>query len=260
MKKILISVIIVLLIVLACFTIAKGVSIGKIDVWSVGTIIDENNKLDEKITEVSNLQKIDYSNKRSELSASVEKMLDAKEEYFNLAKISTEGELTKANTKDVYLIDYLWTRVGRHATSKGVNLKMDVVDSSNNSKDDDDDILVKDLSFTVKGQYIGILRFVAAVEDDNDLDFKIENFRLESNSEYNPSNPLKDDVEKLVASFTVKDIRIQKENLSDSSTDSSSSVSSAISSSIKNAVDSSNTTVDENNTTNEEQNINDSDV
>ena len=53
MKKILISILIILLTVLASLAIFKGISIGKIDILSVEDIMDKNDKLNEKIAEAS---------------------------------------------------------------------------------------------------------------------------------------------------------------------------------------------------------------
>ena len=64
------------------------------------------------------------------------------------------------------MIEYLWTRVGGHATSKGVNLRMDINAGDTGEAD------VKNLSFTVTGQYIGIMDFVSALENDDELKFQ----------------------------------------------------------------------------------------
>lgn len=201
MKKVLITILIVLLIILAYFTIFKGLSIGNIKILSVKEIKNANYNLTNEIEKANSLLKKDYPLQKEELSRSVEKLLESKEEYFNLAKISSDKEITKANTEETYLIEYLWTRVGRHATLKGVNLKMDVMSG------DVGDENIKNLSFTVTGQYIGIIEFVSELEDDDKLNFKIENFKMVKND----SN--------LMATFTVRNIRIKAETISNNSTE-----------------------------------------
>lgn len=193
MKKVLISILIVLLVVLAYFAIFNGLSLGNIRVLSVGEIIQANDELTNSIEQVNALIKKDYPAKEEELKISVGELTAKKDEYFKIAKVSTEGEITKANTEETYLIEYLWTRIGRHATSKGVNIRMDVNSNETN------DANMKNLAFTVNGQYIGIIQFISALENDDKLNFKIENFKM-----------IKNDTN-LTASFDVKNIRIKAE-------------------------------------------------
>lgn len=193
LKKLLIGILIILLIVLAYFAIFKGITLGNINILSVEQIIQENDKLTNNIEEANSLLKKDYPSKKQELSTAVTALLEKKEEYFDLAKVSTENEISKANTQETYLREYLWVRVGRHATSKGVYLKMDI--NSGNAGEQD----VKNLAFTVKGQYIAIIKFISALEDDDKLGFKIENFKMVKNDT------------NLTATFNVRGVRIKSE-------------------------------------------------
>lgn len=196
MKKVLISILIVLLLVLAYFAMFNGISFGKTNVLSVEQIIQKNDDLTNNIEQLKSLLKKDFAGKKEGLSTAVAELLQKKEEYFDLAKISTEGEITKANTEETYLIEYLWTRVGRHATAEGVNLKMDV--NTGNSGEAN----MKNLNFTVKGQYVAIIQFVSALEDDDKLNFKIENFKMNGSAG------------NLTATFTVRGVRIKSETTS----------------------------------------------
>lgn len=200
MKKVLISILIVLLVVLAYFAIFNGLSFGNARVLSIGEIIEANDELITNIEQAQSLLKKDYPSKKEELSTSITELLNKKEEYFNLAKVSTDKEITKANTEEIYWIEYLWTRVGGHATSKGVNLRMDINAGDTGEAD------VKNLSFTVTGQYIGIMDFVSALENDDELNFKIENFKMVQDGEV------------LSATFTVRGIKIRQEITSSSET------------------------------------------
>lgn len=206
MKKVLISILIVLLIVLAYFAMFNGISFANIKILSVKQIIQENEDLTNDIEEVKSLIKKDYASKKEDLSTAVNQLLKKKEEYFDLAKVSTEGEISKANTEETYLIEYLWTRVGRHATAEGVNIKMDVNTGTTGEAD------VKNLSFTVNGQYIAIIQFVSALEDDDKLNFKIENFKLTGSGT------------NLTSTFTVRGVRIKSETTSSTTSNSSSAL------------------------------------
>ncbi len=198
MRKILFSVLIVLLVILAYFTIFQGISIGSFQILSTGGIVELNNKLTTEIEEANTKIKSDYQNKEQELSQSVATLLENKESYYRVANVSTENEINEANTEETYNIEYLWLRVGRHARSEGVNLKMDVINGNNA------DSTLKNLSFTVVGQYVAIIDFVSALEDDSELSFTIENFNLL------PAD------ENLQATFDVTDIRINIETTTQS--------------------------------------------
>lgn len=194
MRKILISILLVLLIVLAYFTIFQGVSIGSFKILGTGQIIELNNILDLKIEEANKKIKSDLQNKKNELSQNVETLLNNKESYYRLANVSTETQISEANTEEVYNIEYLWLRVGRHARNEGVNMRMDVLDGKS------EDTNIKDLYFTVTGKYVGIIDFVSSLEDDSELDFRIDNFKMIP------------DGDNLQATFDVEGVRIKLEN------------------------------------------------
>lgn len=195
MKKLLISILILLLVILAYFTMFKGMSLGSLQILGISQIVDLNDSLTNTIQKTNSLLKKEYPSKQEELSDSVTELLEKKEEYFKMAKVSTEGEINKANTEETYLIEYLWARVGGHATSNSVVLEFNVKASS-------DDQNMYDLAFIAKGQYTKIIKFISALENDDKLNFKIENFKM-----------VKDNTN-LVATFNVKNIRIKKESIS----------------------------------------------
>lgn len=234
MKKLLISVLIILLVVLAYFAIFQGISLGSLRVLSVKQIMDANDDLNNKIEVTTSLIKKDYPSKKETLSTEIAQLLEKKEEYFDIAKISTEGEISKANTEETYLIEYLWARIGRHATSKGVKMKMDVYSG------DAGDSSVKNLAFTGEGNYVAIINFVSALEDDSELNFKIENFKLVPNST------------NLTATFNVRNIRIKTENVT-ANVSTTNNTSTTTNETTNNTVDS-NTVDNSQNTTNETAN------
>lgn len=201
MKKILISILIVLLIVLTGFTIFKGISIGNFKVLSASQINDKNTQLAAEIEIAQQLLKKNYPETKEKLASSISDLLSKKEEYFKLAKLSSDKEITKANTEETYLIEFLWARIGNHATSKGVNLTIDV------KTGDAGDPMVKNLTITAKGYYVGIMDFVSSLENDDKLNFKIENFKLVQEDEL------------LTATFNVRGIRIKTENVTNTTSD-----------------------------------------
>lgn len=198
MRKVLIAVLLVLLIILAYFTIFQGISIGSFNILSTEGIINLNNNLTTEINEANRKIKSDLQGKQEELSENVNMLLQNKESYYDLANVSTESEIDKANTEEYYKIEYLWLRIGRHARTEGVNFRMDVLSS------DAGDSTVKNINFTVTGKYAGIIEFISSLENDSELEFRIEDFHLTPNGE------------NLQATFTVNGIRINLENTTSS--------------------------------------------
>lgn len=164
MRKILIGILTILLIVMAVLVITKGLTIGNFKILSVKQIIEDNDKLTSEISQTEKLIRSDYPAKLEDLDSNVSNLLVAKEEYQDLADVSTKSEINKATTVETYTVEFLWTRLGRHATAEGVYLSYT---PTNNS-----------IKFTVSGDYIPILSFVSAIENDSKLGFRIENFKL----------------------------------------------------------------------------------
>lgn len=164
MRKILIGILTILLIVMAVLVITKGLTICNFKILSVKQIIEGNDKLTAEISETEKLIRSNYPTELETLDSTVSSLLAAKEEYQDLADVSTKSEINKATTVETYTVEFLWTRLGRHATAEGVYLSYT---PTNNS-----------IKFTVSGDYIPILSFVSAIENDSKLGFRIENFKL----------------------------------------------------------------------------------
>lgn len=188
MRKILISVLVILLIVMAGLIVFKGLSIGNFKILGTSQIIEENDNLTQEIAETEAIMNGVYPKKTEELDTSVSKLLTAKQEYLDLADVSTKEELEKANIVETYTVEFLWTRLGRHATSEGVNLNYK--ETGNNT-----------IEFTVTGEYIPILSFVSAIENDSKLGFTIENFKLVPSGDF------------LQATFVTRNVKIKTEQV-----------------------------------------------
>lgn len=201
MKKVLIGALIVLLVIMAYFAIFKGISIGKMEVLSIEQIQKQNDKLSEGITQVDTLMHTTYRTKTDELEQSVSSLLNAKEEYQDLASVSTQGELNQASKQESYKIEYLWTRIGSHATAEGVDLKLDIMAGETGESD------VKNLSFNITGDYRAIINFISSIEDDSQLGFRIENFKILPGSENARQ-----------ASFVARNVRIKPETVTANAT------------------------------------------
>ncbi len=202
MKKILIGILIILLFVMAYFAIFRGISIGSFQILSVPQIQEENDKLTQSIAETETLMHSTYATQTEKLNESVTDLLTAKEEYYDLTDVSTEGQIKQANKQETYKIEYLWARIGSHATAQGVTLKFDVTSGDTGESN------IKNLSFTISGNYIAIINFVSAIEDDSHLGFRIENFKILPGSSSDSRQ----------ATFTVRNVRIKQETTTGSTT------------------------------------------
>ncbi len=195
MKNLLIAILSILSTVLIIFLVFKGVSMGDISILSITQIKENSEKLDADIETLSALKDTTYKNELSNLETSIKNLTVNKNKYLEVASTSSEAEIQQANQQRVYSMEYLWNKVGSYATSNGVNLKWDVTQTDTSGK--------YKLSFSLTGSYIGILNYVYSLENDADLSFKIDNFKIVSGSSE----------ESLNATFTVTNIGIKQENV-----------------------------------------------
>lgn len=225
MKKLLLTLIIILLCSVAYVSLANGIVIGDFKILSIAQIDQSSKDLTAKIEEVSTLTDTNFPKKLSELNSASDKMETSKKAYLSATNFSTDEQIIQAMQEESYSIEFLWAKVGNHATKEGVNLKLEIVASSTGTTG------VNDLKFTVDGSYIGITNFIYAIENDTDLNFRIHNFKL---LPYQGS-------EVLQGTFTVKNVVIQG-NSSNKSVTSNTNKST-------NTTNTTNTTADTNNTT-----------
>ncbi len=191
MKKLLILVLIALLLTLSIFIVIQGVHIGSLEILGVKGIQEKSSQLDEKIQQAGKLAEKDYQQALNDVKTNTKKLQEEKKNYEDMTQISEDGDVQAANQIEKYEIETLWVKLGNHATTQGVVIKMDV--KKGNAQD------VYDLQFTATGSYISITDFISAIENDSSLGFKIEEFKLV------PSSSGSD----LQATFVCKDITIK---------------------------------------------------
>lgn len=199
MKKILLMIIIVLLIIFTGITIIKGTTIFKFHINSMGQIKEISNQLDKNTEELNNLIDVTYPQKMTELKQAYNKMLDTKKQYLDETNMSSDEEIQSALQVESYDIERLWARVGNHAKKTGTSIKLVLARGSMDSNE------TKNLNFTVNGDYIAITNFLYALEDDEELNFRIYEFKL---------LPVGSG-ETLEATFVVKDVRITTDSLNE---------------------------------------------
>ena len=167
MKKILISIIIILLIGLGYTIGVKSLSIGQLKLESVGDIKNASANLDQKFNTSKEISAKTY------LDKVVRDLKTAKQQYqaktLNNPDVQSNLGIIQV---EKYNIEYLWTIIGNYATKNGVTLTLDI--KSTSAQD------VYNLNFSLEGKYIGITDFIYSLEDDSELKFEIKDFKISS--------------------------------------------------------------------------------
>lgn len=170
MKKLFISILVILLLILTYFLLAKNITIGGWKSSSVSDIKALSTKLDEQIYLAKQLENQEYQESITTLEEASKNLKIAKEKY-ETKKNYVDGnvDIGVVQIKE-YKIERLWIALANYAKDEGVELKLDLLDTATQG--------VYDLDITVVGEYIGITDFIYDIEKDDTLGFKILNFKL----------------------------------------------------------------------------------
>ena len=200
MRKLLFAVLAILILVLVFFLVRDGLSIGKINILGVTEIQALNGQVDQKIAEATELTQQDFNAENQKLNDALEDVATQRERYETVLAQSSKEDIQEALTQEKYEVEKLWISIGNYADEHNVKVNMQITNSSSGIAE------VKDLRFTVNGSYVGITDFIYDLEDDAELEFKIENFNMTP------------DVEKgnLKSTFVVRDINVNIANVTTS--------------------------------------------
>ena len=190
MRKILLGIILILLLVLTVTLVTKGIEPFGLKVQSLGQIEEENQNLKAKIEEANKSIDTEYPKKLEELSTANNNMQKSKKLYYEYVNKSSNEQIIAAKTLKSYAIEFLWMKLGTHAREEGINLTFEIGSGGGSGG--------STLNFTVDGSYIAITNFIYAIENDSDLDFRIQNFKL-----------LPHEKEILEATFSVSGVSIE---------------------------------------------------
>ena len=171
MKKLLILILIALVLALTIFTIMNGLQIGSFHILGIRQIQDKNAELEDTVTEATKLASSSFPSTVNELNASMEDLKKQKTAYEDMVAVNESGDVETASQLSNYNLDFLWTQIGTHATSEGVNIDMALTQGTGGQN-------VYNINFTAVGSYVGISEFIRDIEDDSDLAFKIEEFSM----------------------------------------------------------------------------------
>lgn len=214
MRKILLSILVCLLLILTVFFMVKG--FGAIGLKGIIDINKKNKEIDQKIVELSDEVNNVYKSTETKLKSTADTLTATKTEYENQAILSSSQSSSYVSQNEKYDIEYLWTRLGHFAKDENCTLKIDVSKTGGANEN------LYNLKFSVGGSYSAITDFVYDVENDSKLGFEIENFAINSPGET------------LTATFDCKDIPISEIQIDRQSSSSSNTTS--------NTTDSTNTT------------------
>ncbi len=192
MRKILLSIIIVLFLALGYVSLKNGIHIGDMQILSIEQIGQKSQELKTKIDDANQLIEVNYPQKITELTNAEKQLQQSEEEYYKYTNISSDEEILNAMEQKSYTIEFLWANLGTHARKQGVTLTFEIVSSSAGING------INDIKFTVNGSYIAVTNFIYAIENDTDLNFRIQNFKL---------LPYQGEI--LQGTFMVKNVKVQ---------------------------------------------------
>lgn len=231
--------IILILLLFGCYELIFGnqeVIRGK--VASISQLESSSKKLEQAALELEKSSTTDFEQKKKQLTKIVKDYNKAKDEYEEIVpptiKDSTDAILEE-ELKDIYDVDFLWTIVGNYATEEGINLKFDInknVTSASSINNSSSNYVVCDLRFVITGQYINLTDFIYDLEDDDRLNFEINDFSMSKNGE------------ELEVTLNVREVKVNSNNLIDTG----STVTNTIQENVTQTIDS--TTSNTTNTTN----------
>ena len=201
MRKYLLILGLIILVILCVNLIISGFKIGKFKINSYSEIAKISAEKNEILDELKQKNSVDFKKKIEDLKTLTEQYKAVKADYDSYVESGEISENAIYNSMNVYEMDFLWMTIGSYATEKGVTLQFDVTKSATSTSLSTECIMC-DLNFIITGEYIPITDFIYSLEDDDKLNFEIRNFTLEKGGE------------NLQATFVVRDVPINSQNLS----------------------------------------------
>lgn len=182
MKKLLIIITIALIFTLTCITVINGLQIGGISILGIKGIRSENSDLQSKIDEATKLASTTYTTKLTSLDTDLKDMKAEKQKYDDMVATSSQSEIQIAIQEQVYTVDKLWTKIGTLATDEGLDATFELTAGTREpvkKGNGESDYKYYNINFTVQGGYANISLYISDLENDSQLGFKIEGFKME---------------------------------------------------------------------------------
>lgn len=168
MKKILLSSLVVIMLIILFVTISNGVH--AFNVPGIKEVSESSNNLTQKIGEAKELSTTQYDNAISELNTAKASFQKEKQNYDELLSYSSKQDYTLVGQETKYPRETIWIKLGVYAKENNLKVKYEFVETNTLGK--------YDINFTVVGQYIEIIDFIYSIEDDDDLKFIVENLTM----------------------------------------------------------------------------------
>ena len=176
MKKIVIAILTVLLVALTYVMLANSITIGNFKIASIKEIKAASSQLNSNIDQANSLTDKTYPENEASLKEAIANLKIAKQKYESKNITSTEENALGTVEINTYKIHYLWTRLGNYKKNrslKSLNLDLKTTQTSD----------IYDLEFTLVGEYSDIIEFLYDIENDEELNFQIEDFEMEPYTE-----------------------------------------------------------------------------
>ena len=204
MKKILMSIIGVVLLTLIIVSIINGTAIGKFRILSVNQVKGKSQELDHKIEEARTEINQNYASAVNKMDTAIKRLKTAKSEYESKVEYLSENPELGITQIEKYKIEYLWGIIGNYAKDDGLKIDLNIEETS-----------IKDtynIDFTLTGSYVGITNFLYHIENDDELNYKVVGFTLEpttsTTTSKNGTETTSSDTSTLKATFKVENIII----------------------------------------------------
>lgn len=204
MKKILISVIGLIILIILIVSAVRSIKIGSFSIFSIGDIKKAGKSLDEKIIEANTEEDQNYAKAVSDINKSINTLKNTKEQYEE--KVQALGLNSELGITQIekYKIEYLWDKIGSYAKKEGLKIDLDIQETSISE--------TYNINFSLTGSYVDITDFIYDIENDDELNYKVKNFKVEPTTTTNTSSSGKTttttNTGTLKATFTVENIII----------------------------------------------------
>ena len=170
MRKVLFGILIILLGVFIYMMLIRSIVFAGLKIDSIDDIKNANSNLNNKFDDAAALINQQYPNGLKSFNDSVKALNTAKSDYESKTQDITSNINLGTVQINSYPIEYLWTIIGNYAKKEGVTITLDLVNGTT--------VGSYNLNFKLAGNYISITDFVYDVENDSDLNFKIDNFSI----------------------------------------------------------------------------------
>jgi hypothetical protein len=165
MKKILISIIGFILLILIIVAVINGIRVMNFSINSIKGIKYMGKNLDDKIQEAEVEKSQNYAKAVNDANKAITDLKNAKEEYE--AKVQSLGLNSDLGITQIekYKIEYLWNKIGSYARNHSLKIDLDIEETSISE--------TYNIKFTLTGSYVGITDFLYDIENDDELNYKV---------------------------------------------------------------------------------------